>query len=135
MHRTELGRLRARDERLDVVQLFRAERRRLEAGAAIDVERRESFGPGPGRWYRTTVVDFLHHRGPGRSRQNSALRVALDLPRLVEPNPDAGDQVGGEPDEPHVEAVVGGAGLAAGRGREVSRRDCGIGRTVADYVT
>ena len=120
--RTEGRGLGPGNERLDVVHVLGTERRRLVAGGLVDVERGEPVRPGPGRRDGAALVHLAHHRGPGRRGQHAALRVGLDLLRLVEADPDAGDQIGREADEPHVEAVVGGAGLAA-RGEVDPRAD------------
>src|SRR6185503_12185957 len=82
---TELSGLGTRDERLDVVKFLGAERRRFVPCAAIDVQRCESVGSGPGGGNRTPVVNLFHHGGPRRSGENAALGVALDLLGLVEP--------------------------------------------------
>ena len=57
----------------------------------------------------------LHEVGPDRQRDARGVGLAADRRRLIEADPDAGDDRRREADEPGVVIVVGRAGLAADR--------------------
>ena len=73
------------------------------------------------------VAAFMNVR-PERHRDVGGEAVRQDRARLIEADPDAGDELRREADEPRVVEIVGRAGLAGGRQREAelprARRRC-----------
>src|SRR6267143_2626289 len=122
MQLTRLRRFRPRDERL--VESLRAGRRRELAGLGVDVDERDALG----RLERRVGVAGerrLHELRPDRQRR---LRAAeADRLVVVEADPDHGEQLRREADEPGVAEIVGRAGLAGRVEREAGAARAGGG--------
>src|SRR5262245_11762096 len=83
---------------------------------------------------RQCLCDALHEVGPDGKGDPRAVRFAGDRRRLIEPDPDTGDDGGGKPDEPRIVIIVGRSGLSADGSADPERARGGAGPTLDDVA-
>src|SRR5437762_3409355 len=111
--RFERRRLGSFDEVFSVATIGGRLIRRQLTGRAVDVAGYHADGRSPGirgtrgKNFRPRGIVAREHLAPHRSSQGSACSAGSNRSRLIEAEPDSGDEVGGQSDEPDVGVVIG----------------------------